>query len=53
MTPDPFQGLSPDALRFAAVLLVVFAPHPDIKPSAWCEANLVLTSDFAAEPGKR
>lgn len=44
-------NLDHDGRWFAGQLLAAFAPPPDIAPSVWAERNLVLTSDFAAEPG--
>lgn len=36
---------------FARDLLAAFEPPPDLAPSAWAEAERVLASGFAAEPG--
>lgn len=46
-----FDDLSQDGRDFGRELAAAFAPPPDILPSEWAERNLVLTSDFAAEPG--
>lgn len=42
---------SEPAQEFARSLAAAFAPPPDVRPSEWAEGNIVLTSDFAAEPG--
>lgn len=46
------HDLQGDALDLATTITAAFAPPPDQSPSAWAEANLVLTSDFASEPGQ-
>jgi phage terminase large subunit GpA-like protein len=46
------SDLQGDALDFSRSIAAAFAPPPDQMPSAWAEANLVLTSDFASEPGQ-
>lgn len=46
-----FGNLSDEAREFGRALAAAFAPPPDMLPSDWAEHNIVLTSDFAAEPG--
>lgn len=46
-----FDDLSEDGRDFGRELAMAFAPPPEMLPSEWAEQNLVLTSDFAAEPG--
>lgn len=46
------HNLQGDTLDLATTITAAFAPPPDQSPSAWAEANLVLTSDFASEPGQ-
>ena len=46
-----FGHIDAGARDFACGLASAFAPPLDIRPSEWAERHIVLTSDFAAEPG--